>query len=868
MKYFCQFLLLVYSVQMYANLPGRIDREEISFAEFGKCKIFFYMTKEKDELCRNFIDHVNEDMCLTLGQAALPCPTREILVQAIKYPERDPVGTELLRKYAEQTHMIAEDALGLSITGHSWYMNLNLNWEALKIHQDRFVEQYAFMEKESLNPSDWTLVQDLTLIDWQMAENTLAGTMVQDGENGDRYILVVFPKEVVGTFYTENAVLTSRDKKQFYPGHITMPPHSTIAPMDYVAGCTCGSAKGKRMSTITRGIAKRDEVDQLIEVTQQIDINRRQVEMEGSKINYVYSDGAVIKSLLNKAHSLNRNHGMFFNDIQNIQIESVPIKDNSYISDDIREQFHIDNQKVAKIYLLTKRDGGFSSLGELGFDFPDQCRIIAVNFSSVPDGYRHFHLAQDWTHSGRPWIQLYDLPPGMAMEIPPKLFKKLSLTPAEELLYRSEVSDRNDPTFSKTMPAFKSQIALFVFEDLQDVVSKAVHTPAEYGTQQSLFLTWSDDSAKSGMPYSKVILEVICALSDKFPTKLLYNEKGDKERISMMVRELSKDLPQLELIHAPTSTIWIRDTGPCFVKMPSGDLETRSFQFNEWGYGSSNSSEENDWDYSISRRLAKTLGLNDHPVEMISEGGNRISDGKGTVIIVEEVEMRRNPGKTKREIEKILQESIGAQKVIWLPQGLCEDEMTTLEKLPNEKGIPTYYTPLTPGGHIDEFCRFASENTLFLAEVPQSEKHPLSEENAKRLHACYEVLSRERTFQGKNFTIIRVPTGPLLFDRFCPGDTFFSHYQSLGIDPDDKDTIPNYPVILSTSYLNFLALNDTVLVPQYAHETSSLELKERDKQVMEIFSKAFPSRTLIGIDPTNINLAGGGLHCMTLNLPK
>ncbi|MBS0628760.1 MAG: hypothetical protein JSS30_00875 [Verrucomicrobia bacterium] len=464
MKYFLQLILLFFTVETF-GLPGRADHQGISFAQFGECKIFFYMTDEKDELCRKFIDHVNEDMSITLGQAALPCPTREILVQAIKYPERDPIGTEILKNYAEKTHQILEDTLGISMQGLNWYMNLNLNWEALKIHHDRFIAQYAHMEKESLNPADWTLVQDLTLIDWQMGENTVAGTMVQDGKDGDRYIISLFPNEIVGTFYTENAKSASGKKKGYYPGHITMPPHSTIAPMDYVGGITCGSSKGKRMSTAVRGIVNRQEIDRLVDKSERIDINRKKIEVEDCEVSYLYPNGAIVKSLSDKAYSLNRNGAIFHDDVQNIHIESIPLEDNCYFSNHIGDRFKINHLNIRKIFLLTKKDGGFTSLGKLGFEFSNQTRIIAVNFSSLPDGYRYFNIAQDWTSSGNPWIQLYDLPPGMAMEIPRCLFEKLSLSPTEELIYRSEFSDQTDSVFSKTMPGLKTQIVLFIYED-------------------------------------------------------------------------------------------------------------------------------------------------------------------------------------------------------------------------------------------------------------------------------------------------------------------------------------------------------------------------------------------------------------------
>ncbi|MBS0628761.1 MAG: agmatine deiminase family protein [Verrucomicrobia bacterium] len=399
-------------------------------------------------------------------------------------------------------------------------------------------------------------------------------------------------------------------------------------------------------------------------------------------------------------------------------------------------------------------------------------------------------------------------------------------------------------------------------------LTKQVSTPSEFGPQQGLWLVWSSDAAKKGMEYSVVILDIIKKLADRYPVKLLYSEEGEKEEILRQIKSSIQDCAKVELVHIQAATIWIRDTGPCFVRGLSGDIETRSFKFNEWGYGDPTQDDQNNLDYSLASRIGENLALKNGEVNMISEQGNRISDGMGTFILVKEVEMRRNPDKTEKEIEKILSESIGAKKVIWLPMGLIEDEMTTGKNLPNEKGISSYYTPLTPGGHIDEFCQFASEHTLLLAEVPETDEHPISKENASRLKRCFEILSSAKNCEGKNFKIVRVPTGPLMSNRFCPGDTFFDHFQSLEINPEDRDSDPHYPIILSTSYLNFLIFNDRVLVPQYGSSASSAKIKETDRLAMRILSQVFPSHTLIGIDPTNVNIAGGGLHCMTLNQPK
>jgi agmatine deiminase len=53
-------------------------------------------------------------------------------------------------------------------------------------------------------------------------------------------------------------------------------------------------------------------------------------------------------------------------------------------------------------------------------------------------------------------------------------------------------------------------------------------------------------------------------------------------------------------------------------------------------------------------------------------------DGEGTVLVTEEclLNPNRNPHMGKNEIETMLLEYLGAEKVIWLPLGLYGDEDT------------------------------------------------------------------------------------------------------------------------------------------------------------------------------------------------
>ena len=76
-------------------------------------------------------------------------------------------------------------------------------------------------------------------------------------------------------------------------------------------------------------------------------------------------------------------------------------------------------------------------------------------------------------------------------------------------------------------------------------------------------------------------------------------------------------------------------------------------------------------------------------------------------MVVETVEQGRNPNWTLAEMEAEFQRVLGVKKVIWLQEGLYEDDHTFRGPIPIENDKKAY-TVVTTNGHIDEFARFVN----------------------------------------------------------------------------------------------------------------------------------------------------------------
>lgn len=396
-------------------------------------------------------------------------------------------------------------------------------------------------------------------------------------------------------------------------------------------------------------------------------------------------------------------------------------------------------------------------------------------------------------------------------------------------------------------------------------------SPSEFSSQDSLWISWCWGGAKKDKPYYMVTLDLIECLPITLSIHIICQSLVDEKEIKRLISQRIETTDHITFHPFKSDTIWIRDTGPSFVKTEAGEMEIAQFEFNEWGYEEVSSSD----DTLIPENIARATGLPIRKTLLISEGGNREINGRGTLISVASVEEKRNPHVSRKEIETQYKNALGIKKTIWLEQGLYEDDQATTQLLPNEVGVPTYFTTFNPGGHIDQYCRFVDEKTILLAQIiPEQKDHPISQENARRLEECYKILSNSTDQNGQPFRIIRVPTGPMLFETFEIGDTFYRYFCEYQFNPSyffPGGRFPRlnaYPVVIPTSYLNYLVVNETVIIPKYWSSGMPEYIKKIDLQVFKLFSELYPERSIRCLNPYPVNCAGGGIHCMTLNQPK
>lgn len=399
------------------------------------------------------------------------------------------------------------------------------------------------------------------------------------------------------------------------------------------------------------------------------------------------------------------------------------------------------------------------------------------------------------------------------------------------------------------------------------VQTPAYRMPAEWEPHDSLWLAWPTYDSMQGRPKEPLYFEMIEALAPYVDVNLLVATEAEVT----YVRDLL-DAHQVPRHHVTFRVIpsvidiWVRDTGPTFVKNAAGDLSVVDFEFNSWGYEGYTSLYP--WDADVlDRDVARQLHLPVLRSSMISEGGAVELNGQGTMIMAESVAFQRNPGMSRAQIEAEYRSKLGVEKVIWVPEGVPEDDLSFWRN----RGLPSdVYTVLTVGGHTDEFVRFIDEDTVLLAQVTACEaaQDPVAAEARDRLEVIDDILSGETTHDGKPLEVIRVPAATPIYETMGPGDETYTYLTSLTFE--DGSTIPpNSPIttISAASYMNYVVTNGVVLVPKYWKPGRPFSVLLKDTLMALTLSAVFPGRQIVQINPEAINVGGGGMHCAVQQQP-
>lgn len=263
---------------------------------------------------------------------------------------------------------------------------------------------------------------------------------------------------------------------------------------------------------------------------------------------------------------------------------------------------------------------------------------------------------------------------------------------------------------------------------------------------------------------------------------------------------------QVKLLVQDVDDLWMRDTGPVFVKKAGGGFAGVNFNFNGWG-----NKQYHRNDAQVAAFVASTAGVPLLKSSLILEGGGIEVDGQGTAIITEScvLNANRNPGVSKAQCEQELHRVLGIDKVIWLP-GIAGRDITD--------------------GHTDFYARFCAPGVV-VAGIENDRSSPEHAVTQRHL----DILRKATDARGRRLQVVRMP-GP-------------------------DDVRPQYAnKDFAAGYINFYVCNGAVICPEFGDTRA-------DRNTRAILREQFPGREVVQLNIDAIAAGGGGIHCTTQQQP-
>jgi agmatine deiminase len=339
--------------------------------------------------------------------------------------------------------------------------------------------------------------------------------------------------------------------------------------------------------------------------------------------------------------------------------------------------------------------------------------------------------------------------------------------------------------------------------------------PGEFEPQQQIFMIWPerpDNWRDGGKPAQKAFADVAKAISEFAEMTMLVS--ASQYQVARKVLP-----PQIRVIEMSSNDSWVRDCGPTFVINDKGGIRGVDWKFNAWGGLFDGLYFPWDQDDLIARKICDMERIDTYRTEdFVLEGGSIHVDGEGTVMTTEMCLLSpgRNPHMSREQIENMMKDHLNIEKVIWVKDGIDPEETN---------------------GHIDDVACFVRPGEVACIWTDNKED-PFYETCIE----AYKTLEEATDAKGRKLKVhkLTMPEVPVTIK----GDFAIDEVEGT-IPREDGD-------ICIASYMNFLIVNDGVIVPQYGDKLDELAIEQ--------IKDMFPDKKVVGVNTREIVYGGGNIH--------
>jgi agmatine deiminase len=342
--------------------------------------------------------------------------------------------------------------------------------------------------------------------------------------------------------------------------------------------------------------------------------------------------------------------------------------------------------------------------------------------------------------------------------------------------------------------------------------------PAEFEPHAGTWMLWPerpDNWRQRALPAQRAFAAVASAIARFEPVTVGVSA-------AQFARARAALPAPVRVVELSSDDAWMRDTGPSFVVNAAGMLRGVQWRFNAWGGLYSDVRHDNQ----VAQKVLELVGCERYRAPFINEGGAIHVDGQGTLLVTEQclLNRNRNPKLRRGQIEQLLEQYLGVSCIIWLGEGVIDDETS---------------------GHIDNLACFArpGEVCLTWCDDPRDPQHRVSKD-------AWERLMDARDARGRRLKVHKLAS---------PGPLHMTRREAAGIVSDEDIRPLRAGTRLAASYANFYLANKALILPLLDRKT--------DDRVRRELRRVFPNRRIVGVAAREVLLGGGDLHCITQQQP-
>lgn len=331
--------------------------------------------------------------------------------------------------------------------------------------------------------------------------------------------------------------------------------------------------------------------------------------------------------------------------------------------------------------------------------------------------------------------------------------------------------------------------------------------PAEWSPQDAVLIAWPH-AETDWAPRLERIETAYVGLADaiaRFEPLLICVADGSvRERATRRLAAAGVDATRVRYVEVAYDDTWLRDSGPLSLT-DGARFRLVDFRFTGWGGKFEGSRDDRLIETLVGRDLFRAT--EHRRIDWALEGGAIESDGAGTLLTTWRCLHQRHPQMTRKEMDALLRDALGAERVLWLEYGYLEGDDTD--------------------AHIDTLARFAPDDAI----VFQACDDPSDPHHAE-LARMREEIAALHTVDGRPYRLHALPWARAILD-------------------EDRR--------LASSYANYLIVNGAVIMPAYGDPA--------DAQAARVIAAAHPGREVVAVDARALIWQNGSVHCLTMQLP-